>query len=209
MFLSSNLFFSCLRRLAQLPTAVHLFCAEQELRNANTLSMSAAIIESRERNLRLLREYRLRWEFPHNEHEPRCFSPCFVDAAGRQCAVAYLMHETGAKEVLPLIAQKANYARIHEMHFPELEDWVRSTGLTKAELARIQPTYAPTTPEEIAWASRFDMIVRVYGVFVLFGVLSIVQNCSRHLWINMRRLIGIIVGFLSGVFLLCYRIAPM
>ena len=142
MFLSFNLFF----RLAKLPTAVHRYCAEQELRGAKTLSLSTALIESRERNLRLLREYRLRWEFPHNEHEPTCFSPCFVDAEGRQCAVAYLMHATGGEEAVTLIAQKANYARIHEMRFPELEAWMTSSGLTKAELARIQPTYAPTTP---------------------------------------------------------------
>jgi len=48
------------------------------------------------------------WEYPHNCHIPTGCTPCFIDEDGRQCAVAYLMHASGATEAALGIARAAN-----------------------------------------------------------------------------------------------------
>ena len=86
---------ACVQRLGKLSTSFHLWCAELELRLADTSDLSPGHRQARERNLALLREYRQRGEFPRNDHDPEHACPCFIDAEGRQCAVACLMHASG------------------------------------------------------------------------------------------------------------------
>src|SRR3954454_175763 len=111
------------RRLINLPTAFHLWCAEQELRIADTRTLSPPLRRARRRNLGLLRAYRARGEFPQNNHKLTRFAPCFVDTACRQCAVAHLMCATGAQEAAFKVKHEANYAQIVDMRIPELNTW--------------------------------------------------------------------------------------
>jgi len=51
--------------------------------------------------------------------------------------------ESGTIDLVSQIQSQQNYAYIRDMHYPELERWATQNGLSKDELALIQPTYAP------------------------------------------------------------------
>jgi hypothetical protein len=186
-----------LRRLADIPTSFHLWCAERELRMADKQALPAALGQARARNLDLLHAYRERGEFPHNEHETSTFAPCFVDAEGRLCAVAFLMTESGAKAEAAKIAAEANYARIGDMPLAVLETWASETGLSKDELARIQPSY-PTAPENAT-----EIVVAVCLLSAI-AVSSILFNIGRLLFAYKPRWSTIALGLISGLILLYF-----
>src|SRR4051794_20379068 len=80
-----------LQRVSRFATAFHLWCAERELRAADSAQRTPALQARRTRNLDLLRDYRRRGDFPRNLVDPNRPTPCFVDSDDRRCAVAYLM----------------------------------------------------------------------------------------------------------------------
>ncbi len=96
-----------------------------------------------------LQEYSLYGVFPTNKDFPEK-TPYFVDAKGTPCAVANLMVEDGQKDLVQAIAKKNNQVRVKDVKDGPLIDWILRSGLTQEECARIQPTYGPQTPEEIA-----------------------------------------------------------
>ncbi|MBI1280026.1 MAG: hypothetical protein GC179_18000 [Anaerolineaceae bacterium] len=110
------------------------------LRNRDVSHLSPQLQQAREHYLNHLHAYAERGIFPRN-HEYRGFSPCFIDRDGRECAVANLLMVSGHNETAQQIAATANYAYVPQMHFSELEDWSRQSGLSKEELALIQPGY--------------------------------------------------------------------
>lgn len=187
----SRLLTALMRRAFALPTSYHLWCAEMELRRAD--APSPALRAARARNLDLLRRYRRRGEFPINEHaEP---APRFVDDDGRLCAVAYLMDQTGGA-IAPIV-QHANDHRIRAMNFPELDRWAAGSGLTKQELARIQPAYPS--------ADEIDRYLRFLMVFIVasgFAFTSIVFNTIRLIRAYRLRLTTILAGGVAGLTLL-------
>ena len=191
------------RRLAAVPTYWHLLCAELELRAADIRALPAALRAARRRTLDRLRDYRRRREFPHNAGVPKAYSPCFIDGEGRQCAVAYLMHASGAGEAARGVARVANYARIVEMPPAVLAGWAASSGLTRAELARIQPAYPPD-PEPLR--PYYETLVAFIWVVGALGVLSIVGNALRLLGTSIPRSIAR-AGVWLGVALLCLGFA--
>ena len=125
------------RWIAHTATAYHLWCAEQELRLADTSDMPDSLREARARNLDLLQGYRQRGEFPQQQENPYAALPCFIDSAGRLCAVACLMHASGDQATALEVAQTTNFARIRAMKFAKLDAWASKSGFTKQELARI------------------------------------------------------------------------
>lgn len=190
--------------LARIPTAFHLWCAEEELRLASTEHLSERQRIAREQQLDVLREYRRRGVFPHNEHEPNQFAPCFVDANDRVCAVACLLYASGETETVALVAQSANYARIREMQFPELEVWANESGFTKVELARIQPAY-PATPEQLRNAYDFFLAVWLVGSL---AVMSILVNFVGLFFAFASRYGTCLVGFIAGIALALLGLFP-
>lgn len=196
--MSRPLLLAWLDRLVRLPTAVHLWCAERELRAADVGAMPARLRLARRRNLARLRRYRRRGEFPQvAAGRPR---PCFVDAAGRPCAVAYLMARSGDSEAVARVAEGANFARVREMPGPLLAAWARDSGLTTAELARIQPMYPPGP----AAVERYVQIVATVGFVGAFAASSILFNLGRLAFTVRPRITTIGLGFLSGLFLIAY-----
>lgn len=123
------------RWLIDLPTRIHLWSAEFQLRHRSPSSDPARL-----RNLDVLRAYRKSRAFPRND-TTLVNTPYFVDRDGRHCAVGHLMRESGEHDVVRRIAAEANLARIGDMDQAVLADWTRRSGLTKRELARIQPGY--------------------------------------------------------------------
>ena len=190
--------------LAQCATAYHLWCAELELRLVDTQALAPAVRKERARNLDRLREYRRRGEFPRNRHDPNRNAPCFIDNEGQQCAVAYLMHASGDEAPALKVAKVANFARIREMYFSELNTWTSESGFTKAELARIQPAYAPT-PEQLQ--NAFDFLYAIWLVGSL-ALMTILVNSLRLVIAFAHRFSTSLLGVLSGVVLLglCWQI---
>jgi hypothetical protein len=185
--------------IARTATVYHLWCAEHVLRLADTTDMPDSLREARARNLDLLRDYRRRGEFPRHQHGGVGGVPCFIDAEGRQCAVACLMHASGNNAAALKISHDANFARIAEMCFPELGDWASHSGFTKAELARIQPAYPGDPPrwEDLQYAYELVYVVWAVGAF---AALSIIANSLRLFVAYGGRfatgMLGILLGFL-------------
>ena len=134
-------------RVTKLTTMFHLWCAERELRAADIGRLPPHVQRARRRNLDRLRIYRRRGEFPRNTTAPYGALPCFVDADGRRCAVAHLLIRSGAGPAVAQVAETSNTARLREITSPALEVWARDSGLTRDELARIQPMYSPSMAE--------------------------------------------------------------
>ena len=69
---------------------------EQELGARDVSALTASERTERARLLGVLHDYRVRADFGHNIDFPEARMPYFVDAEGRRCAVAQLLHERGA-----------------------------------------------------------------------------------------------------------------
>src|SRR5262245_7025748 len=86
----------------------HYERVERELRAAlppadpQRAAARAAVID-------LLHDYRTRGVFGHNVGFPGLREPCFVDDAGRRCAVGWLLDGTGCGDVTQRIAATANH----------------------------------------------------------------------------------------------------
>jgi uncharacterized membrane protein YidH (DUF202 family) len=63
------------------------------------------------------------------------------------------------------------------MHFPQLDDWAQANGLTRTELARIQPAYGPDVTDPIVWAALVATAgnyLRILGFMLLVGIGSFI-----------------------------------
>lgn len=92
-------------------------------------------------HLRDLETYIEQGVFPRNTLYPGERKPCFIDDDGRICAVGYLIEQSAGRAVAERVNQDFQYAVLLEMKSPELDVWASQSGLTKTELAMIQPTY--------------------------------------------------------------------
>ncbi len=139
-----------------LPTAIwqaHYARVEVELARVEHEPSSPAQRAARVAALAALREYRERADFgrfPGVEGERRHL---FVDGAGRPCAVAYLLADSGESALVREIAERKNGAMLIELAVdpdfgPPLVAWLDRVGLTLAEAARIQApgTTIPDSP---------------------------------------------------------------
>lgn len=153
------------RWLIDLPTRLHLWSAEFQIRHRSSAD------PERLRNLDVLRDYRTSRAFPRNDTGLRS-TPYFVDTDGRHCAVGHLMRESGEHDAVRRIAAEANLARIDDMDPVDL-GWAGRSGLTKRELARIQPMYAGTSQ------SAFNLLLWTALVLVPFALLSVLLGRIR------------------------------
>ncbi|WP_210516315.1 hypothetical protein [Hymenobacter terricola] len=124
----------------------HLAYAERWLRQHPAAGLGPALAQRRTQVLDLLHRYWVAGVFPRNYDYPGERRACFIDRAGRLCAVGYLVAETAGRPVAERINKVHQYDLIADMSTPALAEWVRTSGLTKAECALIQPTYGSSTP---------------------------------------------------------------
>lgn len=120
----------------------HLERVEAELRAKDVSHLSPEERRARERNLDRLHAYWKDGEFPRNDVTDER-TPIFIDRDGRECAVGYLMVESGWDEEAEAIAERENLKRLPNMTSPEVADWLEQSGLTAEEATRIQPSYSP------------------------------------------------------------------
>lgn len=162
------------RRWVDLPTRVHLWCAERELRLAGSTGLPAPTGGARQQNLDRLRAYRISRRFPRNHCRTAMFQPVFIDVEGRHCAVAHLMSCSGHGAEAHGIARTHNRARVREMDQDILANWASGSGLTPKELARIQPRYPPEVPE----ADWYPHAANSLPVLILVGLVLIGVNLA-------------------------------
>ncbi len=119
---------------------LHLKLVESILgeRTCNHLTIQQFI--NRKKNLKSLTTYWQEGQFPINtRHLHR--QPYFIDDYGTACAVGHLLLTSGEERLAYHISDVQNYAYIHEMNYPELDEWAVENGFTEDELAWIQPAY--------------------------------------------------------------------
>ena len=124
----------------------HLAFAERRLRQQPAAGLSPELAARRAHLLDLLHRYWVAGVFPRNDDFPGERRPCFIDRAGRLCAVGYLVAETAGRAAAEGINAAHQYDLIADMRTPALARWVQQSGLTKAECALIQPSYGPAPP---------------------------------------------------------------
>jgi hypothetical protein len=96
--------------------------------------------EKRKVQIDRLRRYQMQAQFPCNTYlEGRV--PVFMDRNGARCAVAYLMSQSGLCEEVKKIAVENNHLFVRESTNTSLNDWIVHSGLTKEEVALVQPAY--------------------------------------------------------------------
>lgn len=171
------------RWLIDLPTRIHLWSAEFQIRHRSSAD------PERLRNLDVLRAYRKSRAFPRN-NTALPSTPYFVDRDGRHCAVGHLMRESGEHAAVRRIAAEANLARIDDMNPAVLADWTQRSGLTKRELARIQPGY-PNESQAIV-----DLFLYTVQLMIPFALLSFVLERIRLHRTVLRR--SLVLATLAG-----------
>jgi hypothetical protein len=121
----------------------HLAYAEQQLRQHTPAGLPTTQRQRRAHLLDLLHAYWQAGVFPSNEAPDGQRHPCFIDRAGRICAVGYLVEQTAGRAAAERINTRFQYSELLNMHDPALSSWVGGSGLSLAECALIQPTYGP------------------------------------------------------------------
>lgn len=121
--------------------ATHLSFAEHVLRSRDVGHLSSELQERRTRMLDLLEEYWQAGVFPGNYDHPGQRRPCFIDQKGNICAVGYLVEQTAGHDAASEINHLFQYADISEMDHGSLDNWIAESGLSRDEVALIQPTY--------------------------------------------------------------------
>lgn len=121
----------------------HLVYAELLLRQRTPAGLPAALRQRRAHLLDLLHTYWQAGVFPRNEASDGQRHPCFIDRAGRLCAVGYLVAQTAGRPAAERINQRFQYSNLLDVHDAALSRWVASSGLSLTDCALIQPTYGP------------------------------------------------------------------
>lgn len=166
---------------------VHLEYVEALLRAADTSQLDARQRESRAHMLDLLREYHRAGVFPKNHTVPGR-RPHFIDEAGRICAVGYLVEQTAGRAVAEAINRDFEWAFIHEIHGETFDAWVAASGLSKLELAMIQPSYDWERPDPegqlrhnlVKAQSSVDRCVANVGLAEKIAAIQVSVILSQH-----------------------------
>lgn len=104
--------------------------------------MYDALVSRRAQKITRLHVYAAAGQFPVNTDFPGELVPYFVSRDGTACAVGHLVRLDGGRSLVEVIAAKCNHIRIADVDHGPLLDWIRDSGLTQAECALIQPSYA-------------------------------------------------------------------
>lgn len=119
-------------------TATHYDAVVAELVAADTSALDEVQRAARVQMIDALRAYRARAEFGRS-HDDGGRVPHFVDAEGRRCAVAELLHVSGQIALVERVRAANNRAWIADLAGdPTFERWLSDHGLAFDEAARIQ-----------------------------------------------------------------------
>ncbi len=117
----------------------HYERVERELLRYEPCGLSSAQRAARAGSIDALRAYRERGDFARQRVDRRALVPQFVDAEGRRCAVAELLHASGRDDLVERVRAAANDAWITDLGGDRaFLGWLQESGLELAEAARIQ-----------------------------------------------------------------------
>ncbi len=136
-------------QIERLRIFLHLWRVELKLRSANVAHLPGHLQRKRALNIRRLRTYRKEGLFPKNLDFRGAFIPYFKDATGTPCAVAYLMEQSGQRDIVADVAVKNNHVYVNDIKDGPVLIWIKQSGLTQQEAARIQPSYS-------GWVGGFE-----------------------------------------------------
>ena len=119
----------------------HLEYVESLLRQKDVSYLPITLQENRRNILNLLRTYWQNGKFPKNYDYKNGRKPCFIDKNGTICAVGYLIEQTKGRETAEQINSKHKYDELLAMNDNQVDNWIKTSGLTKNECAMIQPSY--------------------------------------------------------------------
>lgn len=115
---------------------------ERRLRARNPAGLSDRQLRHRRKALDHLREYRTRGVFPVNADFAGRRAPYFVDRNATLCALAYLIWQSGSRNLVTEIVATHNNGSVRDLASnPRLRAWLREHGLTTGEASMIQPAY--------------------------------------------------------------------
>ena len=100
------------------------------------------LFKERLKNIDRLHQYHEHGVFPRNYDFPTKV-PYFVDAHGTHCAMANLVKESGAVDIVRQVVKLNNQIWIKDVESGPFLEWMLRSGLTLEECARIQPAYYP------------------------------------------------------------------
>lgn len=145
----------------------HLEYVENLLRQKTNTHLSSALKQRRAHLLDLLHTYRMAGVFPKNYDYKSDRKPCFIDKDNRICAVGYLIEKTAGGEIAEQINRKHKYERILAINDDIVDNWIKSSGLSKEECAMIQPEYMPGAGETEIPGTAYpnsNNITTAYGI---------------------------------------------
>ncbi len=122
--------------------ATHLAFAERILRAHDVSSLSPELRASRSRLLDRLAAYARARRFPRGESAVGRL-PTWQDDAGTRCAVADMVDSAAGPDTVRALDARFHNAFVAQFDDPAFDAFVASSGLTRAELAIVQPTYGP------------------------------------------------------------------
>ncbi len=131
--------------------AAHLQRVEIRLRGADVSNLTPGQQQRRAQALDRLRDYRQNQIFPHNHDFPNQGVPYFEDEHGTLCAMAYLIAESGRRDIVDVIQERFNNGRVVDLARdtvigPVLAAWLEQNGMSVAEAQAVQPWYGPPNP---------------------------------------------------------------
>lgn len=146
----------------------HLEYVENLLRQKDVSNIPLALQTRRKHILDLFHDYWMNGVFPKNYDYSDQRKPCFIDKDNNICAVGYLVEQTVNRQVANKINASHKYDEVLAMNDEIVDDWISTSGLTKKEVAMIQPSYGPQPVD------NYNFISPVYGVSsALIGGLNI------------------------------------
>jgi len=144
----------------------HLENTEIWMRKKDCSHLTEELKIAREDKINLLHEYWKAGNFPINTDFPKTRLPHIKDRFGTPCAMAYLIEESGDKQLVEQL-EKTNNVFIKDVSEGPLITWLETSGITKEEACQIQPTYQGGICEDkfgkqIKWQGlgRFDPITQ-------------------------------------------------
>ena len=130
----------------QLRIITHFEFVENLLRQKDVSCLSPTLQQKREHLIDLFHKYKVDGKFPRNYDYDDQRRPCFIDKDNTICAVGYLVEQTSGRKAAEDINARFKYDDLLDMDDALVDNWVAQSGLTKEEVAMIQPTYGPYYP---------------------------------------------------------------
>lgn len=126
--------------------STHFEYVENLLCQKDVSGLSPELRANREHLISLLQDYRRAGKFPRNYDYFGGRKPCFIDKDNTICAVGYLVEQTVNRQTAEYINSKFKYDEVLNMQDDLLDEWISKSGLTKEEVAMIQPSYGGGWP---------------------------------------------------------------